>query len=161
MLLANSVQNLGINDEAKQYYLEALGSVPASWLIRNKLAAAYIEEGQPGGALSPLQESLAITKESHLLREAFYLQAKAYRELGELEAFAYSLEQSLKLNLSGREAFQAHMDLAEFYANKGDTERVLKHLSQNISLDPNNPNAYVARGRAYAAFAIWALSGRL
>jgi len=152
LFLANSAASLSLRDEAAQYYGEAVGLVPRSWQLRNKLAEAYITQGQPGIALGPLQESLAITKHREKSAQAFFLQGQAYQALKESEKAADSFERSLELRPSGPLAENAHIQLAVFYAGQRDKDQALEHLSLNIGINDQNPNAYVARGKAHFLF---------
>ena len=118
LALANSAFNLPeLQDETIRFYEQSVALVPNSWVIRNQVAEAYIEAGQPGEAITALEESLAITKDSGLSARALFLRGKAYQDLGELQKSAESMERSLELVSKGETAKAAHKELAVIYTN--------------------------------------------
>jgi hypothetical protein len=60
---ANSALALGLEDEAIRLYRESIDLAPTSWALRNLLAEAYIDIGQPWEALVVLEESIAINRD--------------------------------------------------------------------------------------------------
>jgi hypothetical protein len=62
---ANSALALGLEDEAIHLYRESIDLAPTSWPLRNRLAEAYLDIGQPWEALLVLAGSKAITKEHY------------------------------------------------------------------------------------------------
>jgi len=125
LALAQSAYNLNLNQEAVRYYKETLALVPDSWRLRNELAKAYLETGQPQAALGVLEESLAITNNTStpsLSVTAYFLQGRAYRDQGNLIESAVSLERSLELGLGEKSKLQAREDLGEVYLSLNQPE---------------------------------------
>jgi tetratricopeptide (TPR) repeat protein len=119
LALADSAFLLKQDDEAIRLYNEVLSLLPASWLVRNRLANAYISAGRPEEALKPLAESLAITgdigdiESNRNPADALFLQAMAYRDLGKPEEAIRSLERSLALRLGVESAQEAQEMLGQ------------------------------------------------
>ena len=62
-----------------------MATVPNSWPLQNRLAEAYIDVGQPEGAVEVLEKSLAITGDSVKSGQARQLLKLANQRLEELE----------------------------------------------------------------------------
>ena len=99
--------NLDLGEQAIRFYLDSIALVPASWPIRNQLAVAYLDAGQPQKALDVLEESLNITKGNNLSAEALFFRGIALRELGEIEESLQSLERSVEMGLAAHLEQQA------------------------------------------------------
>ena len=128
---ADSAFNLRLDDEATRHYRESLNLVPGSWALRNNLASVLIQQGKPGSALRPLQESLEITQGTDTSIDALVLRAMAYVELGkQLEAID-DLDQVLKIN-PGK--FRAHATRALAYTNLGKDAKAREDAGRAVEL---------------------------
>ena len=116
LALANLAFNLPeLQDETIQFYEQSVALVPNIWIIRDEVAEAYIVAGQPEEAITALEESLAITKDTRLSARALFLRGQAYQDLDELQKSAESMERSLELVSKGETAKAAHKILAVIY----------------------------------------------
>ncbi|MQF66935.1 tetratricopeptide repeat protein [SAR202 cluster bacterium AD-802-F09_MRT_200m] len=148
--LANSVHGIPqFADEATRIYRETLSLIPNSWLVRNELAIAYAQAGQPNAALQTLNESLIITEGLPISSQAFFLQGLIYRGMKDAEKSTASMERSLQLGLGGESAQQAHDVLVEYYSSLS-AETALRHLHGVIEANPKDPLAYYNRGQIFA-----------
>jgi tetratricopeptide (TPR) repeat protein len=155
LALANSAYNIPeLKEVTVRLYRESLALAPNSWVIRNELAAAYLEAGQPKAALEVLEESLAITGDNIHSAETYFLQGRAFLSLHQPEPASLALERALELRagLLDKSALKAHLSLAEFYASESRFDRQIAHLNDAINLDPQN--AVVSGLRSQLASAI-------
>ena len=83
LAMANSALALGRHDEAIRLYTEVVATVPASWPLRNRLAEAYIDVGQPERAVEVLEASLVLTRDSGRSGQARQLLELANQKLEE------------------------------------------------------------------------------
>lgn len=147
--LAETASNLTLNDQAARYFRTALSLVPASWPIRNELARAYIDAGQPESALQVLQEFPAITGDDERSSSSLFLQGMAYRDLGDSVKFVQLLGRSESLERSGQSARMARRTLAEHFAALGQLDDALGYYNEMILVDPLDATAYASRSRFY------------
>ena len=132
-----------------RFYRESVALVPNSWPIRNELAEAYLEAGQPESALDQVERSLAITKGRPVSAKALFLQGMAYRDLGELKKSADSLEQSLAMKIPAKSARHANLLLEEAYAGL-DRQRSMAEHDEAIRRNPRDAGAWNSRGKVYS-----------
>ena len=120
--VARSAYNLKLDDEVVRHYEDVLALVPNSWKIRDELADAYLEVGKAQAALKITLESIAITGDSELSAQAYFLLGKAQGELGKLRESVVSLERGLELGLPDESGLEATELLAEAYVSLGRLE---------------------------------------
>ncbi|MDP6130273.1 MAG: tetratricopeptide repeat protein, partial [Dehalococcoidia bacterium] len=143
-----NVRTIRLRDETVRYYQESLALVPANWHLQNELADALLEAGRPTEALENLEGSLAITKDTALSARAPYLQATAYRDLGQLEESARALERSLAISFTAPWAPEAIERLQETYVELGRPVTV-EYFDGIIDRNPEDAIAIYNRGLAY------------
>lgn len=146
--LASSAFNLKLDDQAVKFFEDSSSLVPDSWHIKDELAEAYLEAGQPEDALQTALESLAITENTDLSLRALFLQGVAYNQLGEIEKAARSLEDSLAAGLRGIFAIKAHKTLKALYEKTGQGPK-LEEFDKVIQRNPTDPHSYYIRGEVY------------
>ena len=131
--LASLTGDDALADNAIRLHQETLELIPLSWPLWNGLAFAYVRLGRPSEALPALEKSLSITGngsgggEPEFSASARCIAGLAYRDLGELERAAASLEKCLQLRDSGPSAKEAHRVLASVYAAMGRQELAQRH----------------------------------
>ena len=135
--------------ESIPLYREVAEMVPNSWAIWNRVAEVYIASNQPKAALLILDKSLQITEEHENSRDAWLLQAEAYRTLGEHEKAVEAAEKFVaRLPASSL----PHHSLARIYFETGRYQDALTELDVAIRLSPPEnpyPEAYSLRGMVY------------
>ena len=133
---AVSAFNLRLDDESIRYYRESLNLVPGSWALWDNLASALIQQGRPGEALGPLQESLEITKGTNTTIGALNLRAKAYVDLGRHLDAINDLDRVLETSPDNA---QAHASRALAYTNLGQDALASEDAARAVDLgaDPN------------------------
>jgi tetratricopeptide (TPR) repeat protein len=153
MALAESAFNLRRYDESARLHQEVVASIPTSWPVRERLGEVYVKTGQPGLALAPLEESLAITKDRGLSVPALVYLGRAYRDLGKLEQAVQPLERSLKLQPLGAYTHQTHLVLIEVYEALGRLEPAQNHRERlvEIYITEGHPNEAIKPLREFLA----------
>ena len=96
-------------------------------LALNTAALSQLREGRVEDALASIERSLAITGETDKSGTAFYLQGVAHQQSQDLDKAVESIERSLELSPDGRNARNAHTQLAEIFAELGDQEKADEH----------------------------------
>jgi tetratricopeptide (TPR) repeat protein len=167
--LADSAFNRKRYDEAVRLTQEAVAMVPTSWPLRGRLGEVYVKAGQPELALEPLEESLAITKDSNLSAPALFYLGRAYWDLGKPERAVQPLVRSLEhygknteAHLTLTEVYEAlrqvgpaqkHRELlAELYIEVGQPQAAITPLRQVLVRagdEPRSARVYYLQGRAY------------
>ena len=105
--------------------------VPGSWALRNNLASALIQQGKPGDALTPLQESLEITKGTNTSTYALVLRARAYVDLGRYLEAIDDLDQLLEMSPGN---VLAHTTRALAYTNLGQDALASEDADRAVEL---------------------------
>ncbi|PKB84264.1 MAG: hypothetical protein BZY88_00630 [SAR202 cluster bacterium Io17-Chloro-G9] len=150
LALANSAYNLPeLADETVLFYQRALELVPGSWRIKNEVADAYLDAGQPVEALQTLEGSLAITEGDNKSGAALAIQGSAYLAQNNLEGSAKAFERSLELQPDGPLSILARQSLGDVYIRLGQYERALENLDEVVRLRPLDPESYSGRARSY------------
>jgi tetratricopeptide (TPR) repeat protein len=111
---------------------ETLGRLEPAQKHRELLAEVYIKDGQPQAAIDSFRQFLARDGDEPRSARVYYLEGKAYWDLGDSERASQSLERSLELGLSGEVGREAHNLLGEIYARLGRLTLVEKHREQLV-----------------------------
>ena len=171
---ANQGSNIKLREETVRLYRETLALVPGSVRIRAELADAYLLAGQPDAALIVLDESLAITGASNAKGEVYVMRGRAYRQLGDSEKAAQSLEQYLRLSLSDESRPEVDAILGETYValekwglaaaaflRLGNTYQESGKLRESMEALQRAADAYEKLGRREPAAEVWFLLGMI
>ena len=153
--VAAAAFNVRLDDEAINWYQDAISMVPSSWILRNELADVYIQTGQPEEALQPLKESLVITGDTVNSAKALLLQGLTYRELGQTEKSIQSFKRLLSLDSDyGAQArqllAQPYLDRGNDLSDRGQQDLAIFEYDEAIRLNPEDANSYVLRGNSYS-----------
>ena len=145
LALANSAFNLKLDEDVIRSYRDGSSLVPGSWQIKNEVANAYLEAGQPEDALPVLRESLRITEGTSLSADGMHLQGRAYRDLRKPDEGARLLERALALNSGASRAAESIEMLVEYYSGLG-REASLNRLNEAIRRNSEDALSYYLRG---------------
>ncbi len=160
LALANSAYNIpGLTEQTILFFQQAADLMPGSWPIRNELADAYLAAERPKEAVDVLLDSLTLTGGNYRSASAHYLLGTAYRDLGDLDNSARSLELSLELETTNPPAPSARVLLPEVYlelgnvslagealANLGDAQQNVGDLVEAAATFGSSADAYRAAG---------------
>jgi tetratricopeptide (TPR) repeat protein len=151
--LAESAFNLKRYDDAIRLHQETVALIPTSWPVRGRLGEVYVRVGQPELAIEPLEESLAVTKDSKYSAPALFYLGRAYRDLGKLEQAVQSLERSLEGYLNSGTNHQAHLILTEVYESRGQLVPAQEHreLLADAYINDGLPQAAIEPLRQFLA----------
>ena len=133
--LASAGENPDLNQRAVQFYQQTLAMVPSSWLLRNELAQAYIDAGEPQSALEPLEHSLVITADRADSLNALLLLALAYKDLGDPQKSVDALLRAEQLHPAGAASRGVYDILGEAYVSLGQIDLAGNAFSRQGMID--------------------------
>ncbi len=146
--LANSAYNLPeLADETVEFYRRSSALVPSGWPVLNELADAYLEAGNPIGALETLERSLAITEDRRLSDRGFFLQGRAHVALEQIQDAANSMARSLEVGLTGPARGEANRVIGQARIASGVFDMAVEHLTRAIDADSEDVLALALRGK--------------
>ena len=151
LALADSAYNLQLTDQTAEFHENTLAMLPNSWKIRDDLANAYVEAGQPNAALEIARESIVITGDTHLSARAHTLLGIARLGLGLLDQSIDSMTRGLEINDVAPWVRRTQQSLGQAYAGLGRHGKAIEHLNQAAILGPEDPGTYIQRGQSYYA----------
>ncbi|MBH8557143.1 tetratricopeptide repeat protein [Hymenobacter negativus] len=125
----------------------AIAREPRNTALLARRATLRLAAGQPSAALADVAAALEIDDASGNL---YFIQAKAYRALGQLPAALTAARQAADQGFTGPEL---PLFVGETYLAARNYPAALDNLDRTLRLDPNQPAALFYKGLAYAATA--------
>ena len=127
--------------------------------VSNKLAVAYLEQGQSGKAASEFERVAAASKDPQRARAALWQAAELHEKAGARSAAATAYERYVKLYPEPFEtALEARYRLAGIARANGNTTQSLAWMKQVVQADQNAGRARTDRTRYVAGMATLALA---
>jgi tetratricopeptide (TPR) repeat protein len=129
-LAVASRARIGIWKDSFTLWADAMRWYPGKGGAYAKRAAAYLEAGQPEGAL---RDNAVMLQEQPLLAESWYVRGAALRQLGRRDEALGAIGRALQLDPKYP---RAHLELARLLRLRGDNAGALRSLDEALRLDP-------------------------
>ena len=117
---------------------------PEALLAREKVARAFIKNGDFGGAVGHLKIIVAADGRGAIVPDGYFLLAEAYQGQKDAKSAIESLEKAIAVNSRNVEAYAR---LADLYQSAGNAEKAGKTFEVLMGLSPDDPNIYLALGK--------------
>ena len=141
--LANALARLGRFEAAESHYSTLLESDPDDRVLL-KRATARIELGRLDAATIDLRSLLAADSENGMARLRL---GAILRRIGDRSGARHELERALAADLPAAERTLVHRQLAGLAMESSRPEEALGHFRAVIDLEPDQPSAWLDRGR--------------
>ena len=153
LALANSSLELGLlkedsrlSEQSSRLYRDVATMIPASFVLWNSSAQADLRANQPESALLAIDRSLALTGATVNAIDAWLIQARAYRELGQPVGALEALNAVLRIEPEHSEAYRAR---GVIFFEMGRYREAIADLNPAIEAGSLNAMSYYVRGSSY------------
>lgn len=171
-------------DDALKHYQAAIEHDPTDITFRNNNAAVYFEQKEYEKCIAECEKAIEVGRENRadfkLIAKSFARIGNAYRRMGDLKSAKAAFEKSMsehrtpeiKTILSElekkirEEEIRAYIDpakaeeekeLGNEYFKKGEYSTAIKHYSEAIKRNPDDPKLYSNRAACYTKLAAFDL----
>lgn len=169
---------------ALKYYREAIEHDPSDITFYNNIAAVYFEQKEYEKCISECEKAIEVGRENRadfkLISKAFSRIGNAHKKLGNLQLAKTFYEKSLseyrtpevktllseiekKIKEEERKAYidpvkaEEEKELGNDYFKKGDYSNAVKHYTEAINRNPDDPKLYSNRAACYTKLAAFDL----
>jgi len=137
-------RQLGYWKDSVTLFTHAVEVTGPNGLAENNLGSALMSVGLRNDALPHLERAVRYTPD---LASAHYNLGVLYQLQSRGDEAAREYRAALAIFSDPHEAARAHNNLGILYLNAGDSESALKEFNKAISLNPEEQNSFIGRGR--------------